>query len=603
MPHLLLLDDQLAAQRVFLSILERDDHRCDVATTPAEAWALLCAQVRYDLAVVELKLGGGGNGMEFIRQVRTHPLLRDLPLVVYTMVSERKVVRTALDYLPQNYLIKPYDDEIIHQEIAKATEQPWLASVITDEARALRQTDMTVEALRGKRSELAAALSAAAAPSDPGWASLADASHVGGSGDPPSNIILSNLAALATEAAAPGIERWLRDLAAQVAAPAGATPNVGDSGWPPGALENLVLAARLVRASFEIIRPGVGAPEDGASSTSFFFDTNTNTTNASAAARAAEEEESAQEEQERRRWQCASPTSDRPLVDPRSLLAQAAGLPGCPIIASVAAAFQMAVNAHLSNLSPIQHLVIRDPGLAAQILMSANRLDHDEIDPIGGLRSAVGWLGNARLQALCRSLVMVDERHLRPLSWTQFWMFQVGVAHMAEFVCQALEWGHMVRPAYNAGLMHDIGQLVLLRLHPCSFQAITRHARHCQVPREEAERRYLGCTAREAGEALARTHRLPENYTEVIRHAGHPEMALRHRDLVAVVSLARYLCLKYQIGDCGEWAGDLPAKVEETSAWPILNEQVYLGFNWRRFTMQAHLRIQRLKNELRGRAP
>lgn len=581
MAHLLLLDDQSAAQRVFRSILERDDHHCDIAITSAEAWALLTSRVRYDLVVVELKLGGGDNGLNFVRRVRGNPLFQHLPLVVYTMVSDRRIVRKALEFRLQNYLIKPYEDEILLQEIARGLEQNWLSSVLAPASQTARQTTQTEETLREKRIELANALNkiATTPPPMPG-------------DDEPRPDPLAAPMTLAAEAGAPGIEQWLRELSRRMTVPsadASGPQAAGMDNGSPETQEVLKIAARMAQ---------IAATEGDASDTGAL---SAEALTATLAADLAEEEEATLEEkQERRRWLCAPPVGE-PLVDRRSVLAQAAGLPGCPIIASRAAAFQMTVNAHLSNLSPIQHLVTRDPGLAAQILMSANRLNHDDMDPINGIRTAVGWLGNVRLQAMCKSLVTVEERCLRPLSWAQFWMFQMGVACMSEFVCQALEWTHMTRPAYNAGLMHDIGQLVLLRLHPHGFQAITRHARHCKVLREEAERRFLGCTAREAAEVLARNQRLPESYIEVIRHAGHPGQALRHRDLVAVVSLARHLCLKYQIGDCGEWSGDLPAKVEDTAAWPILNEQIYLRFNWRRFTMQAHLRIQRLKNELRGR--
>ncbi|EIQ00312.1 response regulator with CheY-like receiver, AAA-type ATPase, and DNA-binding domains [Opitutaceae bacterium TAV1] len=585
MAHLLLLDDQLAAQRVFPSILERGDHSCDVASTPDEAWALLDAHVQFDLVVMELRFGGGADGFAFLRKVRADPFFQGLPIVVYTGVSDRKTVRAALDCRPQNYLIKPYEDDLIHQEIAKAFEQGWLRALAPDPSAAAQRSGVTVESIRGQRESLATALGDMETglrqfvpPGEPDGARPGEA--VAGAEEARSRFTarIATLADLAAAAVTPGIGRWL----------AGLTGPPADASAAAALAELFARARRVVESS----------PDRGERAAA------TREALRRAADARAEQARRASvgeaERQEQRRW-AAADLSAGPLVEPQALLARAAALSGCPVIASVAAAFQMAVSANLASLASVQHLVLRDPGLAAQILISANRLNRDDGDAISSLRGAVGWLGNARLQALGRSLVTADEDHLAPLSWTQFWMFQVGVAHLAEFVCEALEQEHLARTAYNAGLMHDIGQLVLLKLHPYSFRAITEHARRREVARAGAEQRFFGCTAREVGETFALRHGLPGAYAEVIRRANQPENAIRNRDLVAIVALARHLCLRYQIGDCGEWTGDLPRHLEDTTAWPILNEQVFPGFNWRKFSAQAHARILRLKNELRGR--
>ncbi|AHF92998.1 histidine kinase [Opitutaceae bacterium TAV5] len=593
MAHLLLLDDQLAAQRVFPSILERGDHSCDVASTPDEAWVLLDTHVGYDLAVVELRLGGGADGFVFLEKVRADPFFRTLPVVIYTAVSERKAVRAALDYRPRNYLIKPYEDELILQEIAKAQEQSWLRALVPEPSAVVRRSGVTMEWIRDQRRALADALAGMESglraffpplPADVPEAGAARADTVSATGTPEEcarfAADVAGLADLATAASAPGIARWL----------------AGVTGPPADAGAAAALAALCARAA-RIVRLGSSPDRDERAG-------DARAASRSAGRARAEERRTASldeaERQEQQRW-IGADLSAGPLVDPQTVKARAAALPGCPVIASVAAAFQMAASANLASLASVQHLVLRDPGLAGQILISANRLNRDDGDAISSLRGAVGWLGNARLQALGRSLVTIDEENLAPLSWTQFWMFQVAVAHLAEFVCQALEQEHLARTAYNAGLMHDLGQLVLLKLHPYAFRAITRHARRHEVPRPVAERRFLGCEVREIGEAFALKHGLPAAYTEAIRCADQPENAIRHRDLVAVVALARHLCLRYQIGECGEWTGALARNPEDTTAWPILNERVFPGFNWRRFSLQAHARILRLKNELRGR--
>src|SRR5690606_32551564 len=143
-------------------------------------------------------------------------------------------------------------------------------------------------------------------------------------------------------------------------------------------------------------------------------------------------------------------------------------LPGCPVVDSIAASFQMSANGHPTSLSPLLDLVQRDPGLTAEVLIAANRLkrsgeDNDAL-PIEEPRMAVGMLGELRLATLGGGLVSVQERLLLApprFSWPAFRMFQLGSARLARWVCGYLDLPSIEAAAYTAGLMHDLGKLLL----------------------------------------------------------------------------------------------------------------------------------------------
>src|SRR5690606_8014963 len=145
-------------------------------------------------------------------------------------------------------------------------------------------------------------------------------------------------------------------------------------------------------------------------------------------------------------------------------------LPGFPIIDSVAAAFQMAATGKPSSLAPLMDITEVDPGLSAQLLISANRARRaDEVsDDIENARLAVGLLGEERLSQLAVQLATVEARHMEhpPLTWPQYWMFQLGVATLARHTCTYLGLESLESRAYTAGLLHDIGRLLMLRLEP-----------------------------------------------------------------------------------------------------------------------------------------
>ena len=70
------------------------------------------------------------------------------------------------------------------------------------------------------------------------------------------------------------------------------------------------------------------------------------------------------------------------VFDPATLQKQIDALPGCPVIDTVAAAFQMAADGRAASMSQVMDLVTIDPGLCAQVLVAANRVGHDEMTAI-----------------------------------------------------------------------------------------------------------------------------------------------------------------------------------------------------------------------------
>jgi HD-like signal output (HDOD) protein len=185
---------------------------------------------------------------------------------------------------------------------------------------------------------------------------------------------------------------------------------------------------------------------------------------------------------------------------------------------------------------------------------------------------------------------MVAERdmNLPPITWARFWMFQNGVARLADYTCRFLEFANQARYAYMAGLLHDIGKLLLLRLYPFGFHVIVAHARQERLALHEAERRYIGCTSREIAWHFATKHGLCVPYCNVLRWIETPEAATEDADLVAVVSLARDLCLHNHVGYCGDTPKDQCPPIAETPAWRVLQERVFTGFNLVRFEEQVH---------------
>lgn len=545
-------------------ILARGDHKLVSVDTAAQAWAFLHRNPGVDLVFTELKLSGEG-GMSFVQQLKADPLLQLLPVVVYTADGNRDAVKLAIGLRVQNFLIKPYHDDDIFAEIAKAEANPWRDRHFEEEKSFCKLMGLTplelhrmLEDLRLGLARLGEPLRKCAETSDVRTVSeltgpLRDDAETAGAWCLVE--CLQHLSTLATEG------RW--------------------AAWP-AAMEALDFSALFIAGRIDPERDL--APD---------FSLHAGETVATWAA-------------EQASW-AGAPTEGRcPLLSLERLQRAIDGLPGCPVIGSAAASFQMIANGHPSCINPLMDLVARDPGLSAQMLIAANKAHppaDGDFDRIEDARLAVGLLGEQRLEQQARSLVLVEERtmDLPPgFSWSRYWAYQRGVARIAQIICRDLEFNSLESTARVAGQLYDIGKLLLAHLHPGGFRAIMEHARLHRLPLREAERLYLGCTTKQLGAHFGERFGLSSRFVNVMRWIDDPAAATADANLVAILSLARDLCRHNQVGTSGDPAADQPVPIEETAEWRILRESVYPSFNLQKFEQQIHAHCARLRTELSG---
>jgi HD-like signal output (HDOD) protein len=254
-------------------------------------------------------------------------------------------------------------------------------------------------------------------------------------------------------------------------------------------------------------------------------------------------------------------------------------------------------------MTPLMELVTIDPGLCGLVLTAANKVEHDDMTSIEDPKAAATLLGEIRLNKLAKTLPLIPERHMNvpPLNWSNYWMYLVGVAEVSQFICNYLEFGYLSSGAYTAGMLHDAGKLALLKLHPFGFQAITRYAAEKKISSREAERRHLGCTTRDLGVILAEHMGLPAVYSRVMRWIDHPDQATEHVDLVAMVSLARHVCLMNRVGQSGDPHPDGLGPISGTMAWQVLQPRLFPSFDLKKFEAQAHAYCLNLRQDLSGK--
>ncbi|MDQ8185735.1 HDOD domain-containing protein [Pelagicoccus sp. SDUM812002] len=563
MANVLLVDPDEVARMAMGGIVARGGNRFAAVDSVAAAWKFIRRNVKVDIVFIELKLKGE-NGLALVQDLKADCLLRTIPLVVYTAHPDRDSVKKVLELRVQNFLVKPYREELVFAEISKARSEPWLEHYFE-----AGNPEWEPERLNAMLEKLSGAL-------NEGQDSLAKRKAVEGKAQKPIVDWLKKLSAVADKTGAEGVVYCLDDLALRASA----------GKWPTGDENNdpLGLASRLIEA---YLNPDT-VPEDFMSE---------------------EEMKSDEEARERGYWETAFVEERCPLIGIDQIKREFDKITSCPIVESIAASFQMAANGRPTSLAPLLDLVHRDPSLSAEIFIAANRLKKDKEDKtfaIESTRMAVGLLGEMRLASLGLNFETVAERFFESgphMDWPAFRMFQVATGRMAEFVCEYLEMPNLAPIAYTAGLMQDLGKMLLTRLHPFALPVIKDHAAQTGVALASAERLFLGCTTHDIALAYAEKQGLPSRFQSVFRWVNNPEAALKDEDLVAAVSLARELCRRKRVGCNGDTTFDETESLESTPEWKVLSKRVYLNFDMSKFERMAYAECLALKRELAGKLP
>jgi len=563
MANILLVDPSEVACKAMHGILARGKHRLVTTDSSATALAIIRRNVCVDLVFLELKLAGDG-GLTLVRQLKNDRLLRYIPVVFYTDSADRDAVKRAIELRVQNFLIKPYHEEDIFGEIDKALVNPWRARHFEEEKSFCRMTGIAPAQLREQLAKLAAdwpLLRPTVEKAQPLRDSVA-VTHA-----------IAPLRERAEAAGAWGFVECLNQLAEHVTA----------NTWSALAsdLQQLDFASELLchwvdpkRLCPDFLPVGAQADVNLAA--------------------------------QRKLWLSAPEQNRCPMIAPEQLQKQIVALGGCPVIDTAAAGFQMIANGQPSCINPIMDLVARDPGLTTQMLVAANRMHQaaEEFNRIEDARLAIGQLGELRLQQESRRLVTLESRifSLEPaLSWASYWTYTRAVARIAQMLCRELEFDSFEAAARTIGQLHDLGTLLLARVQPAGFQAIVEYSRVHRVPRATAEKLFLGCTTQQLAAFFAEHYGLSRRFINVLRWLAEPSLSTEDRQLAAIVSLARNLCLQNEVGASGHPQLETTTPLEETVEWTVLREGLYPSFNLGTFEQRVHSYCGQLRAELSGR--
>ncbi len=214
-----------------------------------------------------------------------------------------------------------------------------------------------------------------------------------------------------------------------------------------------------------------------------------------------------------------------------------------------------------ASASEITRIVGEDPALSMKVLRIANSPFFGFPRQITEVQRAVVLLGLNTVKGLVLSLSLTKifpaERTHPFFEMEGFWKHSMGCAHAARILATRKGF-ESPDAAFTAGLLHDVGKLVLLTRCPEDFLQAVQVAHDQQVSLREAEEARLGITHDQVGAMLAERWGLPEILAEAMAcHHCSPGRPGRD-DLPGIVGLGDRLVHDLTIGSSGSFGPSRP---------------------------------------------
>ena len=203
-----------------------------------------------------------------------------------------------------------------------------------------------------------------------------------------------------------------------------------------------------------------------------------------------------------------------------------------------------------SSFEELATLIEKDQALAVNVLKIANSAYYRRVNAASSIKEAVVVLGFETLDELITIACVSPHLHKRlkgyDIKADSVWWHSLASASGAKMIA------HMIDPsieneAFTAGLIHDVGKLVLDRYVYERKDIFQEHMSDDQVTFYDAEKLILGFDHAEIAEKICKKWNLPKGITAAIKYHHNP-WASRNNELSYIVHASDQIAAWAEIG-------------------------------------------------------
>ncbi len=211
-----------------------------------------------------------------------------------------------------------------------------------------------------------------------------------------------------------------------------------------------------------------------------------------------------------------------------------------------------------ASASEVSRIISKDQSLMTRVLKLVNSPFYGMPKRIATLSQATVILGFKTVKNLALTTAIFDQfqggsSKPRGAGFTRekFWQHSIACAVASKIISEKIHYD-CPEEAFMAGLIHDIGKVVLDQYMTEDFTRILDHAARENVPILEAEKQVIGVRHTQVGEWLAEKWNLPGHLVAAIRYHHTLAQQMKYVKLVLIVHLADAIVRMEGYGNGGD---------------------------------------------------
>jgi putative nucleotidyltransferase with HDIG domain len=199
------------------------------------------------------------------------------------------------------------------------------------------------------------------------------------------------------------------------------------------------------------------------------------------------------------------------------------------------------VNNPMADARDVEKEVMEDPVITAKILKVANSSYYGASRDISNISQAVVLMGFAEVQNLALSVSIFSRfsGNTKMFDRREFWEHCFTAAAVADALQTRVD--EQINDGFAAGLLHDIGRIVLDQQFPKEFEAIVNEAEAQEISLLDAEKKVLGITHCDVGYWIAEKWNLPKVLTDSILFHHYPVECPESNMLASIIHVADFI--------------------------------------------------------------
>lgn len=212
------------------------------------------------------------------------------------------------------------------------------------------------------------------------------------------------------------------------------------------------------------------------------------------------------------------------------------------------------INNPRCSTSDIARVITEDQGLTARLLKLANSPMFGCFSKIDTISKAVTIIGTEQVRDLSLAMSVMEIFTNIPeelINMKSFWQHSIACGTVARALATYRRESNVER-YFAAGILHDVGLLVMCTTIPDIVSGILAASREDESLFFNKERAFLGFTHAEVGRDLFLKWKLPVSIVEPIACHHVPKVAEQFPLGAAIIHLANIICHALQLGSSGD---------------------------------------------------